>query len=505
MSNLPRRILSCMALVLVIFGQVRSSAFAEQAPVGDKSKGVPITGRAQWQAGGLPVVAADGSQRAPQIVTDGAGGGIVVWQDNRPYDYPDAPRYLYTQRVSAAGQSLWEHDGIAVALLGAVDPQLVSDGHGGAIVAWYGSGSSGANVFVQRLAPDGALVWGAGGLALSMGAQPASPRIAADGAGGAFVVWRDDHQNGRPSVRIQHVLADGVIAWATGGLAVASNVKHFAAPQVMFDESDGAFVIWQGDSFGRQAISVQRVRSDGALAWGEDGVLLSIATEFDAQAQLLTDGAGGVTVVWVDGRALNDDIYAQRVDADGKALWASGGLALVTEAGDQVSPRIIDDGAGGMILAWHDTRAIQPNVLLQRLGGDGRKLWNAGGVPVASQPLKAQRDDERHFDLISDRAGGAMVTWIKGFGPPDNPIDAVWVQRVSAAGDALWPDGGVIVATDPYWYGLGAPRLLALGKADVIVVWEDNRRWWKTDAYDVYAQRVIEGSHRTFLPVLAKY
>jgi hypothetical protein len=38
----------------------------------------PVTGLLQWQKDGAPVATALGNQREPQIVSDGAGGGIVV-------------------------------------------------------------------------------------------------------------------------------------------------------------------------------------------------------------------------------------------------------------------------------------------------------------------------------------------------------------------------------------------------------------------------------------------
>jgi hypothetical protein len=41
-------------------------------------------------------------------------------------------------------------------------------------------------------------------------------------------------------------------------------------------------------------------------------------------------------------------------------------------------------------------------------------------------------------------------------------------------------------------------------KEGAIVVWEDDRRWHKTDEYDICAQRVLEGSYLTVMPLVAR-
>ena len=62
-------------------------------------------------------------------------------------------------------------------------------------------------------------------------------------------------------------------------------------------------------------------------------------------------------IAWEDGRSQFDiDLYAQRVDAEGDALWALDGVALSTEAADQENPQITSDGAGGAIVVWEDKR-----------------------------------------------------------------------------------------------------------------------------------------------------
>ena len=60
---------------------------------------------------------------------------------------------------------------------------------------------------------------------------------------------------------------------------------------------------------------------------------------------VVADGAGGAVVAWVDVRAGNSDVYAQRMDAAGAALWGEGGVAVCAEPSAQSDPAIAADGA----------------------------------------------------------------------------------------------------------------------------------------------------------------
>src|SRR3990172_9462738 len=77
-------------------------------------------------------------QTYPTIASDGAGGAIITWIDGRSGDDD-----IYAQRIDAAGVVQWTAGGVAIstAANGQYLPTIVSDGAGGAIVAWYDSRS----------------------------------------------------------------------------------------------------------------------------------------------------------------------------------------------------------------------------------------------------------------------------------------------------------------------------------------------------------------------------
>src|SRR5215831_8978269 len=150
---------------------------------------------ADWPHFGRAVETAGDSQVHSSIVTDGSDGAIVVWQDPRlPRMNIFAQHLLASGDVDPAWpvdgralltdeQTLDKSDG------GQFFPVIVSDGAQGAIVAWEDLRDSltDIDVFAQHILANGTVdpAWPADGTALSM--APGNQErllIVSDGAGG---------------------------------------------------------------------------------------------------------------------------------------------------------------------------------------------------------------------------------------------------------------------------------------------------------------------------------
>jgi hypothetical protein len=104
----------------------------------------------------------------------------------------------------------------------------------------------------------------------------------------------------------------------------------------------------------------------------------------------VSDGAGGAIAIWIDNRVRDDSgayyrVYAQRIDDGGLVTWPDGGAGI---SGDLFKNSCYwwsklyaaEDGEGGVVIAWND---IENNQRAQRLDADGFALWENGGVIVA--------------------------------------------------------------------------------------------------------------------------
>ncbi|MGH3864265.1 hypothetical protein, partial [Actinokineospora sp.] len=91
--------------------------------------------------------------------------------------------------------------------------------------------------------------------------------------------------------------------------------------------------------------------------------------------RVIEDGAGGVYVAWTDARnQLDSDAYLQRITAAGQVSpgWPAEGLLLCSLPRSQSPQAVALDGEGGVFVAWYDDRdAVSFDAYVQRVRGDG--------------------------------------------------------------------------------------------------------------------------------------
>jgi hypothetical protein len=194
--------------------------------------------------------------------------------------------------------------------------------------------------------------------------------------------------------------------------------------------------------------------------------------------QVTSDGAGGAICTWVDTRNGGQDIYAQRIDANGSLQWNMDGIAICNAVSDQYFPRLVSDAAGGAIIAWYDNRAGNYDIYAQRINASGVVQWTTDGVAVTTQP-----GNQNAHQLIADGSGGAIIVWSDGAGGGANAD--IRAQLINASGTVLWPAGGTSVCNANSLQNI--PQLISDGAGGAIISWED---WRSFSQPDIYAQRI---------------
>jgi hypothetical protein len=428
---------------------------------------------------GVPLCTAANDQLRPVATSDGAGGVIVAWHDERPS--APAGGVCYAQRLGAAGPQ-WTADGVALSTTGdAITPVIAADGAGGAFVAYAGSSSQPR---VQWVNAAGVPQWGPDGIALSVTASPKRElAIAADigGAGGAIVAWREDNgAAGTADVYAQKVSAAGSVQWSASGATVsATTMNSEILPALISDGAGGAIVVFLFAGGG--GARIQRLNSAGAVQWGNTS--LTSATNNNVPG-IVSDGSGGAVVSWSGGVG----IFAQRVSSAGSRLWnpTNGGVTLATTG---TLPTMIGDGAGGATVTWQDLRSgTNFNLYAQRVDGSGVPQWMANGAEVCTATA-----DQRSPTIVSDGGSGAIITWYDSRSGASG--DDIFAQRIDATGAPLWPLDGVPVCTAP-----GAqqfPTLATDGSGGAFVAWQDDRKG--TDE-DIFAHHVNPGGQVLAVP-----
>jgi hypothetical protein len=194
---------------------------------------VDASGILHWGALGIAICTATGDQQFPTIVSDGAGGAVVTWQDNR-----GSSADIYAQRVNSMASLQWTTSGVPLctATGDQYSPVIASDGANGAIVAWYDIRSW--DIYAQRVNGSGAVQWTTNGVVLcaATGNQQ-YPTIAADGAGGAVVAWYDSRSG------TNDIYAQAVDARGQAGLLAPT---IYSVKDVPGDQGGQLYLSWYG-------------------------------------------------------------------------------------------------------------------------------------------------------------------------------------------------------------------------------------------------------------------
>ena len=366
---------------------------------------VTALGAVQWTAGGVALCTFANDQLYPAIASDGAGGAIVVWWDGRSGNYD-----IYAQRINASGAVQWAANGVVIcnAAINQTYANIISDGAGGAIVVWQDNRGGNNDIYTQRVNASGVVQWTANGVPIGSAAgDQAGPVLVADGAGGAIEAWYDN-RGGNYDIYAERINASGSILWVFPTVVCGATGNQLYAT-ITSDGAAGADLTWMDLRSGAYDIYAQRVNASGTTLWPANGVSVCTAANDQVFPTIASDGTAGAIVTWYDGRGGVNDIFAQRVGALGNPLWTSDGVPICVASGDQRNPAIVSDGTGGAIVTWEDNRYSNFDIYAQRVNAAGAAQWATDGMAACSAS-----NTQNGVRLVSDGSGGAIVAWVDG-------------------------------------------------------------------------------------------
>jgi len=367
-------------------------------------------------------------------------------------------------------------------------PAMVSDDSGGAFLVWLEKPwLPDAAIRAQYVDAQGNLLWGEKGQQIAY-SKVAMPYAVSDGESGVVIAWGDSD-----SRNITRLGSDGDTIWT---------LEDFTSWSVqgMVEDGSGGAILLLYDRI--DSIYAQRVSAEGLLLWGETGTFLGNTQEVNRGKSLVSDGLGGAVITWQEQSGMDMEIRAQRLNAEGVALWGDSGIVITSREGNQGNNRdIISDGMGSFIVAW-DTGGLtsDTDVYIQKLDGDGNFLWGAEGIMVCEdQPGETfgLGNMQSHPQMAADGTGGVIVTWHDRRRIMNREIFA---QRISAAGDILWDENGVWLWNIPADYigttsGILDAVTMADGTGGVIVVWTGHNVSYTKNSV-IYAQRLSVDGQR---------
>ncbi|MBW1985531.1 MAG: hypothetical protein JRI53_12490 [Deltaproteobacteria bacterium] len=431
-----------------------------------------------WPSNGRSICVESYDQRYPKICSDGAGGAIITWEDERSGTFGD----IYVQLVNSTGDVKWVLNGVAISTYNKSQgaPQISSDGVGGAVITWHDK-RNGINpdIYAQRINSTGDVKWIVNGTAISTADDDqVVPQICSDEAGGAIIIWNDYRSGANYDIYAQRINSSGNVKWITNGTAICIEGGDQYFPQICSDGAGGAIIVWEDLRGSDSDIYAQYINSTGHVKWNSNGRAICTANNTQWYTQICSDGAGGVIITWADYRnGTNFDIFAQRVDSTGNVKWSANGTVICEANGDQETPQICSDGAGGALITWEDLRSgSNGDIYAQRINSTGNVKWTANGVAICTI-----NDDQDAPQICSDGNGGAIITW--------EDLRSVWediyAQRINSTGHMKWASDGVVICNAGY--AQRQPQICVGENRSTIITWFDKRNGAH---YDIYAQLI---------------
>jgi len=176
------------------------------------------------------------------VLVPDSGGVIAVFESTIPEGPYAGDINIAAQRITAEGAQVWGSNGTPrwVSATTAIEcnPTALSDGRGGVIVSFEGRISETANrdIWAQRIAPTGALLWGSLGLPVALTSTPEAehaPRLALTGDGDIAVGYTASESAGTAVGYVNLISVDGYYlwphAWPTQSIGDSASLAHLWA------------------------------------------------------------------------------------------------------------------------------------------------------------------------------------------------------------------------------------------------------------------------------------
>ncbi len=373
--------------------------------------------------------------------------------------------------------------------VGAGEHGATADGAGGFYAGGTGTGVSGQSIVLVRVAADGspAAGWPGAGIVLADFANDRGEvAVVSDGSGGAFVAWADARNGpGSHDIYAQHVLANGTVApgWTAGGVRVSTGSADEGSVSIVSDRAGGLLLAWNF-YFGGGDIDLYaaHVLATGAVQWSS-GIKTSTNVEADPSCVYVSGRNDvGIAYLYKVLPAGTYDVKAAFVTAAGAP---DGDVDVIVAPSDQYFAGAVQGADNRWYALWRDGRTANLTAYARLFNGTTPSFdspWPFGdGLPIA---------DTGSFQYkltAAVDAGGALWTAITilGFSSDDIVMQRTLSSGVPAPG---WPANGIPVCTASGNQSVVAMAIDGAGAA--VVEWTD-RRSGSPVQNDMYATRVL--------------
>jgi len=260
--------------------------------------------------------------------------------------------------------------------------------------------------------------------------------------------------------------------------------------------TDGStFYTWFDHRGSGYAVYIQKLDINGAAQFAAGGILVSGNPQNSSLVDydLTADAGGNAIVVFTDTRnGPNINPFAYMISPTGTMLWGANGVTLSDSVNSfQPNPKVAATSDGNYVFFWRISSGPS-KLAMQKLNSAGVKQWG-------SAPIYLISGSTENYDwpaIVPSDNGSTIILWSGYTGTFISPSNyRLYTQKISSGGTRVWN------ATQDTVYSLGrvsgfyTPRLFSDGLNGAIYCWRDDRNF--TNLVTGYIHRI--NSSGTFL------
>lgn len=445
--------------------------------------------KAQWTSNPLentPVANNAGEQALAKVATDSNGFIYVSWFTTETGSYN-----VRLQRLDSDGIAVWGQNGILVSSepqeTWITDYDLTVDAEEHAVITFTDIRTGNNNPVAYRISPSGEMIWGATGIMLANNDNfDPSPKVCATENGNAVFAWQSA-PNGDSEVRLQKIAPDGQLLWGDGIILAQSGI-NFTSPYLLPADGDHVFLIWHKETgpfwAPNRGLYVQKLDIDGSFMWSNDLEIYAPAPAGPVvYLELCRDDSDGIIFSWYRSTsATHFHSYVQRMDADGNlTMPANGVLASVTTARNHMYPSPAYLNQTQEIVIFFSEQDLNQNMrgmYAQKFDLQGNRLWGDEGKEL----IGLSNNDYGHMMASGYGNQSICVYQAAEFGNAvDTKMQAVMLDQ---NGDFVWTEQFIDMST------VQSEKLhnvmTGFSEGQWVAVWQDRRN----DMGDIFAQNI---------------
>ena len=382
-------------------------------------------GIVSFRTDGKKVSESGSSGTNPLCKSGPSNSAYIVWKESG-FGFAE---HIRVQRVSSSGNLLWGPSGISITsgINQVGDYSASSDGSGRLFIGFMPKEADAEGDYelkAQVLNSNGKTLFPDGLSVFSSPNKKTNITTVADDSGNVMIFWLENI-SGKTVLMGQRMDTAGKAGWGIKPLTLSdpsSDVYAFNAK--LFKTF--IYLTWQTQKSDKD-IFHQLMTNDGKVLWQKFGKPVIPQTGDQSNPQPLISG-NNIFLTWTDDGGGDKNVKIQKYNFQGLQLWNKNGIPVINYKGDQFGQKILGDGKRGAIITWIDRRYanIHGNIYAQRINEEGKKLWDSSGIVIAS----SNNTEKSYVSVIPDVTGGAIVV----FKEKRNGKNAIFGQKIFNTG-----------------------------------------------------------------------